>query len=108
MSDSNLKSIIGPAPKLHLTVLVVKWEPSDVNWTGGFENTWIIRFYSLEVLRIKKCFTGRDVGALASTGHHHVGLVSRVERFAGTETTNIKLKLVSYQAAAGRRTVSEF
>ena len=88
---SNLKSIVGPASKLHLTVLVVKREPSDVNWTGGFENTFIIRFYSLEVFHIKKCFTGRDVGALPSTGHHHVGLVSRVERFAGAETTNISV-----------------
>ena len=53
---SNLKSIVGPASKLHLTILVIKREPSDVNWTGGFENTSIIRFYCLEVFRIKKCY----------------------------------------------------
>ena len=49
--------------------------------------------------------TGRDVGALAGTGHHHVGLVSRVERFAGAETTNISVvRLLQYYSTTGCRT----
>ena len=32
-----LKSIVGPASKLHITILIIEREPSDVNLTGGFE-----------------------------------------------------------------------
>ena len=62
---SYLKPIVSPAPKLHLTVLVVKREPSDVDWTRRLEDArW-------------------DVGAQACTGDHHVGCVRWVEWFAG-------------------------
>ena len=57
----NLKSIIGPAPKLHLTVLVVKREPGNVDGTAGFE------------------YPGRNVGTQSRAGHHHVRLVGGVE-----------------------------
>ena len=34
---SHLKTIVGPASKLHLAVLVVKREPRDVNQAGGLK-----------------------------------------------------------------------
>ena len=40
-----LKSIVRPAAKLHLTVLVIEGEPGDVDLAGGLEHA------------------GRDVGA---------------------------------------------
>ena len=36
---SYLKSIVGPTTKFHITFLIVKWEPSDVDFTGAFEYT---------------------------------------------------------------------
>ena len=33
----HLKTIVGPASKLHLAVLVVKREPCDVNEAGGLK-----------------------------------------------------------------------
>ena len=43
--EIHLKSVIRPAAKLHVAVLVVKGEPSDVDLAGGLEDA------------------GRDVGA---------------------------------------------
>ena len=47
-----LEPVVGPAPELHLTVLVVEGEPGDVDGAGGLE------------------YPGRDVGAEARAGHH--------------------------------------
>ena len=52
---SYLESIISPASKLHITVLIIKWEPGDVYLAGGLEDAW------------------RDVGAAPSVSHHHIG-----------------------------------
>ena len=71
MSDSNLKSIIGPAPKLHLTALVVEGEPGDVDLAGGLEHP------------------GRDVGAETGTRHHHVCGERRVKALAGAVTQRL-------------------
>ena len=62
----NLKTIVGPATKLHLTGLIIKREPGDINGTGGLEHA---RWY---------------VGTQPLTGHHNVGRICRVECLAGT------------------------
>ena len=69
----HLKPVVGPAAKLHLTVLVVEGEPGDVDLAGGHEDA------------------GGDVGAEAVAGHHHVGWVGSIEQFAGTAHGNIAL-----------------
>ena len=43
--ETHLESVIRPAAKLHVAVLVVEGEPSDVDLAGGLEHA------------------GRDVGA---------------------------------------------
>ena len=62
-----LEPVICPATKLHVTILVVKWEPGDVNGTGGHEDA------------------GRNVGAQTFVSNHHVGRVGCIESFAGTK-----------------------
>ena len=61
-----LKTIIGPTPEFHLTILIIEGEPGDVDLAGGHEDP------------------GRDVGADPLVGHHHVGGVGRVKSFTGT------------------------
>ena len=53
----HLETVVGPAAKLHLTVLVVEGEPGDVDLARGHEDA------------------GRDVLAVTGTAHHHVRLV---------------------------------
>ena len=66
-SDVYLESVVGPAPKLHLTVLVIEREPGDVNFTGGHEDArW-------------------DVGAAPAARHHHIRGVRPIKCFAGAE-----------------------
>ena len=50
-----LVTIVGPTPKFHVAVLIVKWKPCDVNWTRGLEHP------------------RRYVGAETLTGHNHIG-----------------------------------
>ena len=38
LSATHLEAVVGPAPKLHLAVLVIKREPGDVNLTRGLED----------------------------------------------------------------------
>ena len=38
LSVTHLEAIVGPAPELHLAVLVIKREPGDVNLTRGLED----------------------------------------------------------------------
>ena len=56
-----LKSIVGPASKLHITILVIEGEPSDVNLTGGFE------------------YSRRNISTPALVSHHHVGGESSIK-----------------------------
>ena len=37
---THFKSIVSPAAKLHLAALIVKWEPRDIDWTRGHEDSW--------------------------------------------------------------------
>ena len=67
-SQFYLESVIGPAPKLHLTALVVEGEPGDVDLAGGLEHA------------------GRDVGAETRARHHHVCGERRVKALAGAVT----------------------
>ena len=36
---THFKSIVSPAAKLHLAALIVKWEPRDIDWTRGHEDS---------------------------------------------------------------------
>ena len=69
---THIKPIVCPAAKLHLAVLVIKREPSDVNLTGGLEDAWW------------------DVGALPITCDHHISLISSIKSFTGTEYQGVK------------------
>ena len=70
----HLEAIVGPAAKLHITVLVVEGEPGDVYLAGGLEDA------------------GRDVGAAAAVRHHHVGRVRPVKLLVSAKHCNFKLK----------------
>ena len=65
--ETHLESVIRPAAKLHVAVLVVEGEPGDVDGAGG-----------------EKDARG-DVGAEAVGGDHHVGWVGSVKCLTGTE-----------------------
>ena len=39
-SATHLQPVVGPAAKLHLAVLVIKWEPGDVDLTGRLEDPY--------------------------------------------------------------------
>ena len=56
-----LESIVGPASKLHITILVIEGEPSNVNLTSGFE------------------YSRRNISTPALVGHHHVGGESSIK-----------------------------
>ena len=62
-----LEPVVGPTPKLHLTVLIVKGEPGDVYQTCRFENA------------------RRDVSARPSGGDNNIGRVGSVKRLARAE-----------------------
>lgn len=62
-----LKTIIGPTPEFHLTILIIEGEPRDVDLAGGHEDA------------------RRDVSAESLVGHHHVGRVGPVKCFTCTE-----------------------
>ena len=66
-----LEPVVRPAPELHLAVLVVEGEPGDVDGAGGLEDA------------------GRDVGAEALVGHHHVGRICPVKRLTGAAIRSI-------------------
>ena len=56
-----LESIICPASKLHITILVVEGEPSDINLTGGFE------------------YSRRNISTPSLVGHHDVSWESSIK-----------------------------
>ena len=39
-SATHLQPVVGPAAKLHLAVLVIKWEPGDVDLARGLEDPY--------------------------------------------------------------------
>ena len=45
LSATHLEPVVGPAAKLHLAVLVIKWEPGDVDLTRGLEDPWVWGIY---------------------------------------------------------------
>ena len=67
--EIHLESVIRPAAKLHVAVLVVEGEPGDVDLARGHEDAW------------------RDVGAEALVGHHHI---CRVRPIKGLTRTGIQ------------------
>ena len=73
-SQFYLESVVGPAPKLHLTALVVEGEPGDVDLAGGLEHA------------------GRDIGAEAGARHHDVCGERRVKALAGAVTQRLGVK----------------
>ena len=66
------ESIICPASKLHITVLVIKREPCDVNLTRGLENT------------------RRNVGTAPRISHHHIGREGAIKLLISTATISVK------------------
>ena len=58
-------AIVGPAAKLHVAVLVVEWEPSDIDLAGGLEDA------------------RRDVGQHPSVPDHNLDWISAVKSFVG-------------------------
>ena len=65
--SSYLKSIVGPASKLHITILIIEREPSDVNLTGGFE------------------YSRRNVSTAALVRHNNVGWESSIKLLVSAE-----------------------
>ena len=65
--DRYLETVIGPAPELHVAVLVVEGEPGDVDLASGLENA------------------GGDVGAASLVRHHHVSRERPVKLFIRAE-----------------------
>ena len=61
-----LVTIVSPAAKLHVAVLVVEWKPGDVNLASGFE------------------YSGRDVGQQPTVTHHHLDWVGPVKSLVST------------------------
>ena len=45
--SSYVESVVSPASKLERTILVIEWEPSDVNLTGGFEDAWRNKIFKI-------------------------------------------------------------
>ena len=68
MVNSYLVTIVSPTSELHLTVLVVKWKPSNVNFTGGLK------------------YAGRDVSQCSGISDHNLYRVGAIEGLIGTET----------------------
>ena len=62
---NHLKSIVSPASKLHLAVLIIKWKPGDVNSAGWLE------------------YSRRNLLALSSASHHNVGRKSGIKVLIG-------------------------
>lgn len=64
-----LKTVVSPTTKLHIAILVIEWEPRDVDLTCTFEDTrWHIQ-------------------ARTVVPHHHVCLIGAVEFFISTVKT---------------------
>lgn len=74
-----LKTVVGPTTKFHKAILVIKWEPRDVNFTCTFEDT------------------RRHVQARTVVPHHNVCLIGAVEFFISTvKTANKKTSYITY------------
>lgn len=66
MASIYLKAIVGPTTKLHLTALVIKGEPGNVNLARALEDAW------------------RHVQAAAVIPYHNVSGISPVETLIRT------------------------
>lgn len=66
-----LIAIVGPATKLHITVLIIEGEPRDVYLACALENA------------------RRHVQATAVVSDHHVGLVRPVKTLVSTKKVHI-------------------
>ena len=66
-STTYLKSIVGPASKLHITILVIEREPSDVNLTCGFEYSW------------------RNISTTSCVCHHYIGWEGSIKLLISAE-----------------------
>ena len=66
-STTYLKSIVGPASKLHITILVIEREPSDVNLTCGFEYSW------------------RNISTTSCVCHHYIGWKGSIKLLISAE-----------------------
>ena len=75
---SYIEAVVGPAAKLHLTVLVVEGEPGDVDLAGGHEDA------------------GGDVGAQPLVRHHHISRVGSVKGLTRTEIMESRLRTHTY------------
>ena len=62
-----IKSIVGPASKLHVAVLIVKWKPGDVDLTCRFE------------------YTRRDIGTSTIACYNNIGWIGSIKSFTRTK-----------------------
>ena len=62
----HLETIVSPTSEFHITDLLIKGKPRDVNFAGGFENS---RGY---------------VGTVAITIYNYICMVGTIESFIGT------------------------
>ena len=67
MQNVYLKSIVGPASELHITILIIEGEPGNVNLTSGFE------------------YSRRNISTPTLVGHHHVGWESSIKLLISAE-----------------------
>ena len=88
--SSYVESVVSPTSKLERTILVIEWEPSDVNLTGGFEDAWSTKLEWPRVVSTWDDLTWWYVGAEPSTGDHDVGLIGPIK---GLTCTAIYVKL---------------
>ena len=70
MYSTHIKSVVSPASKLEIAILVVEGKPSDVYLAGGLEDA------------------RRDVGASSAACHNYVRLIRSVKRFACAACVN--------------------
>ena len=71
-----LKSVVRPAAKFHLALLVVEWEPGDIDLACAFKDTrW-------------------DVETTSVISHHHIGWICSIEALVGA--LNIKETTISF------------
>ena len=80
--STHIKSVVSPASKLEIAILVVEGKPSDVYLAGGLEDA------------------RRDISASSAACHNYVRLIRPVKRFACTACVkthfyfNHKIKLL--------------
>ena len=71
-----LKSVVGPTTKFHFALLFIKREPSDVNLTGAFKNSWR-DVIATAVISYDDICRVRPVEPLIGTGNSHRNIISK-------------------------------